>query len=215
MKTSVKICCISNLEEARDAVASGASALGLVGKMPSGPGVISDKSIAEIAQATPPGIDTFLLTSETNGRSIIAHHQRVNTSTLQLVDAVTPEAYAHIRQALPSVKIVQVIHVLSEISVDEALAAAELADALLLDSGNPNLAIKELGGTGRIHDWRLSRQICEKAPVPVYLAGGLNPENARQAIETVGPFGLDICTGVRTQGILDKNKLEKFFEAIC
>lgn len=214
MKIRVKICCISSRQEAAQAINAGASALGLVGRMPSGPGVIADATIADIARAVPPGVATFLLTSEQNAADIIAHQQRVQTNTIQLVDRVAPEVYAAVRLALPAVKIVQVIHVLDEFSVAEALAAAPLADALLLDSGNPNLDVKELGGTGRVHDWRLSRLICEQAGIPVFLAGGLNPENARRAIEHVGPFGLDICSGVRTDGKLDPFKLEKFFQAV-
>lgn len=214
MKTRVKICCISSRDEAAQAISAGASALGLVGHMPSGPGVISDDTIAGIARIVPPGIATFLLTSETYAESIIQHQQRVNTNTVQIVDRVAPDVYAALRAALPAIKIVQVIHVLDESSVEEALAAAPLVDALLLDSGNPNLGVKELGGTGRVHDWRLSRRIREQAGVPVFLAGGLNPENARDAIENVEPFGLDICSGVRTNGKLDPNKLEKFFQAV-
>jgi len=214
MTTRVKICCISSREEAWHAVAFGAAAIGLVGNMPSGPGVLTDERIADIAQHVPPGVASFLLTSETESSAIIQHQQRVFTNTLQLVDRVAPESYQAIRLELPTVKIVQVIHVLDERSVDEALAAAELADALLLDSGNPDLAVKILGGTGQTHDWRLSRKIREQAPVPVFLAGGLNPENARAAMDTVEPFGLDICSGVRTNGKLDLEKLEKFFAAV-
>ncbi len=214
MTTRVKICCIRTREEARAAVALGAAALGLVGNMPSGPGVIADEQIADIARNIPPGVASFLLTSETEAPAIIAHQQRVHTNTLQLVDRVAPEAYAAIRRQLPAVKIVQVIHVLGEQSVDEALAAAAFADALLLDSGNPNLAVKVLGGTGQTHDWRLSRKIRTQVSIPVFLAGGLTPENARAAIESVEPFGLDLCSGVRTNGNLDLIKLEKFFAAI-
>jgi phosphoribosylanthranilate isomerase len=176
--------------------------------------VIADEIIADITRAVPPGVATFLLTSEQHATDIIGHQQRVQTNTIQLVDRVAPEVYAALRLALPAVKIVQVIHVLDDASVEEALAAAPLVDALLLDSGNPNLDVKQLGGTGRVHDWRLSRLICEQAGVPVFLAGGLNPENARKAIEHVGPFGLDICSGVRTDGKLDPFKLEKFFQAV-
>lgn len=210
----IKICCIASVAEARLAVAHGASALGLVGPMPSGPGVIDDSLIREIAAYTPPGIASFLLTSETSAASIIAHHRKVNTSVIQLVDAVAPETYAEIRAAAPAVKIVQVIHVAGAGNVDEALRIAPHVDALLLDSGNPNLAVKELGGTGRTHNWQLSRQIVERAGVPVYLAGGLKPENVREAIETVQPFGLDLCSGVRTDGKLDAVKLAAFFNAV-
>ena len=122
------------------------------------------------------------------------------------------EAGAHraIREELPDVKIVQVIHVTGDESVDEALRVAASVDALLLDSGNPKLAVKELGGTGRRHDWSLSRRIVDSSPVPVYLAGGLNAGNVAEAIETVRPFGVDICSGVRTDGKLDEAKLSAF-----
>lgn len=214
MKTRVKICCIGSPEEARTAVSFGAAALGLVGRMPSGPGVISDAQIAAIVKTVPPGVATFLLTSETGAAGIVAHQQKVHANTVQIVDRVTADVYPTLRQALPAVKIVQVIHVLDEASVEEALAAAEQADALLLDSGNPNLQVKELGGTGRTHDWALSRRIREQAGVPVFLAGGLDAGNIRQALETVEPFGVDLCSSVRTEGNLDPVKLEKFFKEI-
>ncbi|GAB3910224.1 N-(5'-phosphoribosyl)anthranilate isomerase [Larkinella knui] len=210
----VKICCISSVEEARMAVGAGASAVGLVGRMPSGPGIIGDELIRTIAQGVPPPVATFLLTSEPTAEAVIEHHRRVFTNTVQLVDALPPGSYRTLRAALPGIKLVQVIHVLDEVSIDEALASADEVDALLLDSGNPKLAVKELGGTGRRHDWTLSRRIVEQSRVPVFLAGGLNPENVRQAIDTVQPFGLDICSGVRTGGKLDLKKLEHFFQRI-
>lgn len=210
----VKICCISNADEARMAISMGASAVGLVGPMPSGPGIITDAQIAAIARTVPPPIATFLLTSETDAEQIIAHQRRVHTNTVQLVDALQTGQYEQLRAALPGVWLVQVIHVIDQKSVEEALQIAPHVDALLLDSGNPNLTIKELGGTGRVHDWALSRQIREQSPVPIFLAGGLRPDNVRQAIEAVQPFGLDLCSGVRTHGHLDPVKLEAFMTAV-
>ncbi|GAB3509101.1 phosphoribosylanthranilate isomerase [Spirosoma knui] len=183
--------------------------------MPSGPGVIADDLAAQVVQATPPPVATFMLTSETTVADIIAHQQRVGANTIQLVDAVPAQTYSELRNALPAVKLVQVIHVIDERNVDEALQAVQNgADALLLDSGNPNLAVKELGGTGRVHNWLISRQIVEQAPVPVFLAGGLSLQNVREAIDTVGPYGLDICSGVRTNGQLDEQKLAAFVNAL-
>ncbi len=213
-KPKVKICCISSVGEASLAISCGAAALGLVGRMPSGPGVISDTQIHQIARTVPPPIATFLLTSETDSASIIKHHQKVQTNTIQLVDELRSGTYSEIRTSLPNIKIVQVIHVLDEKSVDEAGRLAEMVDAILLDSGNPNLQVKELGGTGRTHDWSLSRKIVETCGKPVFLAGGLRAENVRQAIEAVEPFGLDLCSSVRTDGKLDQKKLENFFAAI-
>ena len=214
MKIRVKICCIASEDEARLAISFGASALGLVAAMPSGPGPIPDKLIWSIARSVPPPVATFLLTCETQAGAIVVHHMRTQTSALQLVDAPDEGAIDAIRLVLPAVKIVQVIHVRGEGSLDEALRAAAKADALLLDSGNPALAVKELGGTGRVHDWRLSRRIVERSPVPVFLAGGLNAANVRDAIDRVQPFGVDLCSGVRTGGRLDPRKLESFFKEV-
>ncbi|ADB36435.1 phosphoribosylanthranilate isomerase [Spirosoma linguale] len=214
-RTRVKICCISSIAEAQTAIRLGADALGLVGRMPSGPGVVSDDLAAQVVQVTPPPIATFMLTSETTVDGILAHQRRVGANTIQLVDAVSAGTYTQLKAALPSVKLVQVIHVIDERNIDEALLAVQLgADTLLLDSGNPNLAVKELGGTGRIHNWQVSRQIVEQSPVPVFLAGGLNSNNVREAIDSVGPFGLDICSGVRTNGQLDTQKLEAFMRLL-
>ena len=192
----------------------GASALGLVGQMPSGPGVISDELIHRIARAVPPPVSTFLLTSETRATDIIRHYKKVYTSVIQLVDKPEAGAYEALRRELPYVKLVQVIHVSDHNSLNEATEAAAFVDALLLDSGNPGLPVKVLGGTGRTHNWEISREITRSVTVPVFLAGGLHSGNVKQAIEAVQPYGLDLCSGVRTNGKLDAVKLKAFFEAI-
>ena len=210
----IKICCISNIAEAKLAIDFGASALGLVGKMPSGPGIIDDPLIATIAKTIPPPVASVLLTSETEALGIIDHYKKVNTTAIQLVDALKEDQYAIIKQALPHIKLVQVIHVAGEHAIGQALLVAELADAVLLDSGNPELPVKELGGTGRTHNWEISRAIREILSIPVFLAGGLNEKNIRQAIDAVQPYGIDVCSGVRTGGALDPVKLKGFFSAI-
>ena len=214
MQTRLKICCISSIEEAKMAIEFGASALGLVANMPSGPGVITDQEIVQISGTVPPGIATFMLTSETFAASIIAHHKRTHTNTIQIVDELKEGTYAKIKEALPAIKIVQVIHVIDEKTIDEAVRISTMVDALLLDSGNPNAAIKELGGTGRVHNWTISRKIVAESKVPVFLAGGLTSENVREAIEQVQPFGIDLCSGVRTNKKLDPRKLEIFFNTV-
>ncbi len=207
----MKICCIASAEEAALAASAGAGALGLVGEMPSGPGVLPDAEIAAIARSVPPPIATFLLTSRQSAAGIAAHHAAVRTTAVQIVDRLTHGTYREIREALPGIKLVQVVHVTGPESLDEALSIAADVDALLLDSGNPSLAVKELGGTGRIHDWRVSRSIREQAAIPVFLAGGLGPSNVAEAIERVGPFGLDVCSGVRTGGRLDVERRHEVF----
>ena len=213
-RPKIKICCISSLEEAFLAIKHGADALGLVGNMPSGPGVIADELISQITKHVPPPIATFLLTSERKASDIIAHHQKVQTNTIQIVDSLLEMDYAKIREAIPTVKIVQVIHVLNEKQIDEALEIEPWVDAILLDSGNPNLKVKILGGTGNAHDWKLSRKIREAVKKPVFLAGGINAQNVKQAIEEVNPYGIDLCSSVRTNGQLDASKLDIFFKAI-
>lgn len=210
----VKVCCIASREEAELAIAAGASALGLVSAMPSGPGVITDEEIAAIAATVPPPVATFLLTARQEADAIVEQQRYCGTTTLQLVDHVAPMELRRLRRALPGIRIVQVIHVNGEESVEEARGVAPLVDALLLDSGNQKLPVKELGGTGRTHDWSLSRRIRDTAGAPVFLAGGLHAANVGEAIRTVSPFGLDLCSGVRTNGRLDSGRLAEFFRAL-
>ena len=213
--TRIKICCIASREEAALAVRYGASALGLVSAMPSGPGPISEQEIAAIRRTIPPAVASFLLTCRQDTESIIAQLRFTGCNTVQICDTLEQGSYADIRDALPGIAIVQVIHVVDERSVDEALRASEHVDGILLDSGRPSLAVKELGGTGRVHDWSLSRRIRDRIDVPIFLAGGLNPSNVRDAIAQVQPYGVDLCSGVRTHGALDEQKLAAFVGAVA
>ena len=210
----VKICCISSIEEARMAINHGASALGLVSEMPGGPGVISLDKIAEIAAFVPPPIATFLLSSKTDVAQIIEQHQYCHTTTIQIVDRLRVGIYRDLQEALPGISVVQVIHVYDEGSLEDAVSISNEVDAILLDSGNQSATIKELGGTGKVHNWDISRQIVEQLSIPVFLAGGLNPGNIKQAIQSVKPFGIDVCSGVRTNNHLDEEKLGLFFKNI-
>ena len=200
--------------EARMAIDAGAWALGLVAEMPSGVGPIPDEHIANIAAAVPRGIETFLLTSRTDAKGIIEHQKLCGTTTVQMVDHVPHATLTGIRDALPGIRLVQVIHVNGSSSVEEAAAVAPLVDMILLDSGKPDADIRTLGGTGDTHDWNLSLEIRRRVAIPVFLAGGLNPGNAGDAIRRVQPFGVDLCSGIRTDGQLDPSKLEAFFSAV-
>ena len=211
----VKICCIASAEAAWLAIRCGASALGLVSAMPSGPGVIPEARIVEIAGAVPPPIATFLLTCSTDAEEVVEQQRRCRSNTVQLCDRLASGSYRDLRTGMPGIGIIQVIHVTGEGSVDEAIAASREVDAILLDSGNPLLPVKELGGTGRTHNWEWSRMIRERAQAPVFLAGGLTPENIAAAVYQVRPFGVDVCSGVRTEGRLDEEKLRRFFCALA
>lgn len=210
----IKICCISSIDEAELAIKYGASAIGLVTEMPSGPGVISEDLIEEIAASVPSTIDTFLLTSKINADSIIAQHNKCKTTTLQIVDSVSIDVYDKLRKELPSIKLVQVIHITGEKSINEAKSIAQFVDALLLDSGNQKLKVKELGGTGRTHDWTISRKIRDAVSVPIFLAGGINAKNVLDAAKKVEPFGIDLCSGVRENGKLSEKLLSEFFSML-
>jgi phosphoribosylanthranilate isomerase len=216
-----KICCTQSEAEADLAIEAGAYAIGLVGPMPNGVGPIEDPRIAEIAShvrrrdGRKPW--TVLLTSRTDGAAIADHVERTGADTVQIVDAPAAGVYAHLRRAMPALRLIQVIHVENECAIEEAAEAAEHVDALLLDSGKPSASIRTLGGTGDVHDWSISRRIVEISRLPVFLAGGLNPSNVDAAIEEVRPFGVDICSGLRGKGEgcpLDAAKLGAFAAAL-
>lgn len=212
--TKVKICCIQSIAEAQIAIDNGAYAIGLVSKMPSGPGVISESKIREIAKWAPDNIKTVLLTSLQNTDEIIEQHKYCGTDVLQLVDSQDIKTYRILKKELSNVELMQVIHIIDDNSITEAIEISKYVDMLLLDSGNPNLRTKELGGTGKTHNWEISREIVEQVDIPVFLAGGLNYGNIAEAVKIVNPFGVDVCTGVRTNGELDAVKIKRFVNLI-
>lgn len=210
MRTRLKVCCISSWTEAELAIRYGANALGLVGGMPSGPGVIDDDLAREIARTTPPTVDTFLLTSRERAEDIADHVQFCGTTTAQIVRHIEPSEYVRLARRLPTTRLVQVIHVEDEGALELVRAYERYVHAFLLDSGRPSARVAELGGTGRSHDWRMSSEIVRRTTKPVFLAGGLRPANVRQAILAVRPFGVDLCSGLRTNNRLDEEKLRDF-----
>jgi phosphoribosylanthranilate isomerase len=210
----VKVCCISSMDEARLAIAHGADALGLVGEMPSGPGVIDDELAREIATAVRPVVDTFLLTSFSSGREIAEHVSYCGTSTVQVVRHIDAAEYRHLIKEVPTVKRVQVLHVEDESILEVAAVYEPFVHAFLLDSGRPAAHIAELGGTGRAHDWRISAELVRRTSRPVFLAGGLNAVNVRKAVAAVQPFGVDLCSGVRRDNRLNAQQLGRFMARV-
>ena len=206
----IKICCMQSASEVALAVAHGADALGFVSAMPSGFGPVPEPLIGTLIAGVPAGVASFLLTCERRADAVAGQVRRLRPTTVQLVDRPDPGCRAALRRVCAGTAIVQVVHVTGAASADEALAAAGEVDAILLDSGNPALPVKELGGTGRTHDWRVSARIREGVGVPLWLAGGLTAENVAAAIAAVRPYGVDVCTGVRTEGRLDEEKLRAF-----
>ncbi|WP_310618685.1 phosphoribosylanthranilate isomerase [Flexibacterium corallicola] len=212
-RVRVKNCCISTLDEAFLAIKEGADALGLVAAMPSGPGIISDGLIGEIARRIPPPVASVLLTSRVTANDIIDHVHACGANTVQIVSHVDPSIYEKLHQGLPaSTRIIQVVHVENEYASEIAQDYAALANALLLDSGTPSQ--NKLGGTGQTHNWDFSRHIVQTVDIPVFRAGGLNSSNIRKAIHHVRPYGVDLCSGIRTNGKLDNKKLREFMAAV-
>jgi phosphoribosylanthranilate isomerase len=214
MRTRIKICCIVSVREAELAVAAGADALGLVSAMPSGPGVIGDREIAAIARSVPPPVATFLLTSAVSADVIADQALAAGVNAVQIVSHIAPGESARLAALLPAVRRIQVVHVEDARAPSLIDVYAPHVDAFLLDSGRPGLSVPELGGTGRVHDWAISAEFARRSARPVFLAGGLTPDNVRDAIRTVRPFGLDVCSGVRTNGALDADKLTRFVQAV-
>ncbi|MCZ0736009.1 phosphoribosylanthranilate isomerase [Phreatobacter sp. AB_2022a] len=213
-RTRVKICCISSAEEARLAIAAGADALGFVAGRPSGSGIVDDATIRAVADEAPPPVASFLLTPHLKGADIVEHLRLCGTNTVQIVDHVDPAEHAVIAGALPLVRRVQVIHVEGPRTLDLIPVYEPHIHAFLLDSGKPGGSMRELGGTGRTHDWKVSAEFVRRSRRPVFLAGGLNAGNVAAAIAAVRPFGLDLCSGVRTAGHLDPAKLDAFMQAV-
>ncbi|MFZ4688750.1 MAG: phosphoribosylanthranilate isomerase [Polymorphobacter sp.] len=205
---------MASLSEMAMAVEAGADAVGLVGRMPSGPGPIADDLIAQIAAAVPPPVAAFLLTSETCADAIADHVHRAGAPVVQIVRHIDPDESARLAALLPHIRRVQVIHVEGESALDLIPAYAPHVHAFLLDSGRPGAAVPTLGGTGDVHDWAISARFVAASPVPVFLAGGLTAANVGAAIAQVRPFGVDLCSGIRTGGALDTAKLTAFIAAV-
>ena len=211
----VKICCIASKAEADLAIDHGADALGLVAQMPSGPGIIDDGLIAQITEYVGARAKTFLLTSRTRANDVVDHVAKCKPSTVQLVDTVEQSTYDALRRHFPELEIVQALHVRDEATIRAAKLVETKVDALVVDSGRVDGPVRELVGTGRAHDWGLSRQVVEAVSCPVFLAGGLGPRNVSAAIRCVQPYGLDVCSGLRTAGRLDRTKVSAYFGAIA
>lgn len=217
-----KICCMQSEAEIDMAAAAGAFAVGIVGPMPNGAGMLTDAVAARLARhaAKVHGdrLWATLLTKRTKAEDIADHVAEIGPNALQIVDRPEEGAYALLRARFPGLKILQVVHVEDGRAIAEAKAAAPHVDAILLDSGRPSAATPTYGGTGDLHDWSISQRIVLEIAAPVFLAGGLHPGNAAAAFEAVRPFGLDICSKLRgpePDYALDLEKLVAFASALA
>lgn len=211
----IKVCCIQDEEEALLAIEMGAAALGFVSEMPSGWGPVPLATIGRIVAMVPPFITTVLLTSKSTPEDVIQQQRVARCNAIQIVDVFPTCGYSTLREALPGVTLLQAVHVSGPDSIERAKAIGPFVDGLILDTGSPHGAVKVLGGTGQTHDWNISKAIVEQVATPVFLAGGLKSHNVVEAIQTTQPYGIDLCTGVRTQQRLDRTKLSHFFAAVA
>ena len=211
----IKICCIASRAEVSLAVREGANFLGLVSWMPTGQGVISDDKIRELARIIPSDVRSVLLTCKRDPDEIVRQVRAAGTDTLQLVDRMEIAHLRQLRRELPEVDLIQVVHVEGQSAISEAQSVASDVDYLLLDSGKPDSSRRELGGTGRVHDWSVSAEIVRRVSVPVFLAGGLGPDNVSKAIQQVHPHGVDVCSRIRLEGQLDETLLTRFVQEVA
>ena len=207
----VKICGINKAEFAQWAYDAGCDYLGLlIGITHVAEDKISVQQAKEIIENS--NVDTskfVMVTHLLDAEEIISILKELNISNVQLHDNISIEEIKKIRSALPELYIIKAVHVLNEHAIQHALMLEEYADAIILDSRTS----ARLGGTGNVHDWNISAEICKRCKKPVFLAGGLTPDNLVSAIETVRPYAVDANSGVETEnGDKDLNKIRKFVQ---
>ncbi len=210
--TYVKICGIRRLEDALAAVSYGADAVGvLVGQQHHSPDFLAPSAAAAIVAALPPPITSVMVTHLAEPDEIVALARSVGVTAIQLHGETSPAQAAEVKSRLPSIKTFKAIHVVDHQSIDAARQYAGTVDAIVLDT--VNVATDQVGGTGRTHDWSISRQIVERLAVPVVLAGGLHPDNVGEAIRQVRPYGVDVNSGTKgPDGFKDHAALKRFID---
>jgi phosphoribosylanthranilate isomerase len=170
---------------------------------------VSPEDAAKMVATLPPFIEPVAVTHLQEADPIIAILQRSRCTTLQIQNTIAPDEVAAVRDALPYVHIIKAVHVVDELSIETAVRMSAFSDAIILDTRTAD----RLGGTGIPHDWNISATIVKSVDIPVLLAGGLTPQNVIQAIERVHPYGVDVHTGVKNNGIRDAEKTRAFVEA--
>jgi phosphoribosylanthranilate isomerase len=204
----IKICGLRSYEEARLALDCGATAFGfLVGLSYATADQISPENAAGIIGKLPENADTVIVTHQTDPEKAAALARITGGHTLQVHGDMPPAGVRKLAALAPDLRLIKAVHVSGPESIEAAAAYAGIAHALLLDTRT----VDRLGGTGRTHDWSISARIVAAVPVPVYLAGGLTPENISDAIERVRPAGVDVNSGVKdSAGEKDAEKVSLF-----
>lgn len=206
----VKICGIKTAEELKSVILSGADAVGFIsGITHKSEDAIQPEEVRNLSKLVPPFITPVLVTHLTSLGELFQIIITAQVFTIQLQGDISPENIRLLKQALPYAKFIKAIHVVDRSAIEKAKEYENIVDAILLDSKTSD----RLGGTGLTHDWNISAEIVKTVKVPVILAGGLNPDNVKEAINKVKPFGVDVNTGVKgLNGYKDPEKVKRFIE---
>jgi phosphoribosylanthranilate isomerase len=198
----VKICGITNLDDARAAIEMGADMLGF-NFYPKSPRFIEPQEAAEIINALPAFVDTVGVFVNPSLDEIKRQIADGRLNWVQLHGDETPE-FCGLLASLSFIKTMKAIRVKDVSSLK--LAESYFTDAILLDAFDP----KRYGGTGVAFNWNIIGNISRR----VFLAGGINPDNVRKAIE-LGVYGIDVCSGIESSpGKKDRAKMKKLFDNI-
>ena len=206
----VKICANKSIEDASMSIDAGADIIGiLVGQVHTSNDFVDKETAKEIADFAKEKCDISLVTHLTDADEIIELSKYIGNNVIQLHSDIVEDEVEKIVKELPDVKLVRLIHISSEGEICSDYKSMKYADYYLLDSFNLNT--NQVGGTGLTHDWNKSRELIEKLDKPTFLAGGLNPDNVKQAIEIVRPYGVDVNSGCKnSEGRKDREKVREF-----
>ncbi|NLZ30120.1 MAG: phosphoribosylanthranilate isomerase [Methanomicrobiales archaeon] len=203
----VKFCGTTSRMDMQCAIDAGCDALGFImGVVHQSSDVVTPAEAAEMIRWLPPFIEPVAVTHLQDPEDLIKLVRDSRCTTLQIQNTIEPFATDAIRDALPFVKIVKAVHVMDESAIRTGKLYEPYVDALLLDSRTR----EKIGGTGIPHDWNISAEIVANSAIPVILAGGLTPENVAGAIRRVRPYGVDVHTGIKKDGIRDPEKTLAF-----
>ena len=206
----VKICANRSVEDAKMSIDAGADVIGiLVGQEHTSDDFVDKFKAREIATFAKGKCDVSLVTHLTNAKEIIELTKFIGNNTIQLHSDISEDEVLLIRKELPNVKLVRLIHVSSDGKICTDYQKMKYVDFYLLDSFN--LKTNQVGGTGLTHDWNKSRKLISILNKPTFLAGGLNPNNVKEAIKLARPYGVDVNSGCKNdKGVKDKDKVRDF-----
>jgi len=208
-RVRVKICGITREEDLAVAVAAGADAVGFLVGVPSSPRNLTLERAERLLRQVPIFVDSVVVMAPQNINGLVEICEGLKPTAIQIHGKKNFDA-SEIRERIKDTRLIKTVYVTKDALKETVIEDLKTFDAVLLDS----FTKVQYGGTGRVHDWTLSRQIKEAvAPLPVILAGGLKPENVKEAILTVQPYAVDVASGVELRpAVKDHEKIRAFVE---